>query len=45
MMNENKIYFDMDGVLADFARGVQEICGLLPLDQTECRTSLSLPLI
>ncbi len=28
-----KIYFDMDGVLADFDRGVKELCGLEPLDQ------------
>ncbi|MBR1470199.1 MAG: hypothetical protein IJ600_00990 [Lachnospiraceae bacterium] len=27
-MEIKKIYFDMDGVLADFDRGVQEICGL-----------------
>ena len=28
-MEVEKIYFDMDGVLADFERGVKEICGLL----------------
>lgn len=28
-----KIYFDMDGVLADFNRGVKELCGIEPLDQ------------
>ncbi|MBQ3792349.1 MAG: hypothetical protein II797_04510 [Clostridia bacterium] len=28
-----KIYFDMDGVLADFNRGVSELCGLAPVDQ------------
>ena len=28
-----KIYFDMDGVLADFDRGVKELCGLEPLAQ------------
>lgn len=28
-----KIYFDMDGVLADFERGVEEICGLTPQSQ------------
>ena len=25
-----KIYFDMDGVLADFQRGVRELCGMEP---------------
>ena len=28
-----KIYFDMDGVLADFDRGIREICGLVPVAQ------------
>ena len=28
-----KIYFDMDGVLADFDRGVLELCGMEALDQ------------
>ncbi len=32
-MNVEKIYFDMDGVLADFERGVKEICGLTPPSQ------------
>ncbi len=27
-MKVEKIFFDMDGVLADFERGVKEICGL-----------------
>ena len=27
-MDIEKIYFDMDGVLADFVRGVNEICGI-----------------
>ena len=32
-MQIEKIYFDMDGVLADFDRGIKELCGLEPLDQ------------
>ena len=28
-----KIFFDMDGVLADFDRGVKELCGLEPCSQ------------
>ncbi|MCR4739302.1 MAG: hypothetical protein K5886_03455 [Lachnospiraceae bacterium] len=32
-MRADKIYFDMDGVLADFERGVKEICGLTPPSQ------------
>ena len=28
-----KIFFDMDGVLADFERGVKEICGITPPSQ------------
>lgn len=28
--NVSKIYFDMDSVLADFERGVREICGMEP---------------
>ena len=27
-MDIERIYFDMDGVLADFVRGVRELCGL-----------------
>lgn len=27
-MEIKKIYFDMDGVLADFERGINEICGM-----------------
>lgn len=30
-----KIYFDMDGVLADFERGVRELCGMEPPKQNE----------
>lgn len=32
-MKIRKIYLDMDGVLADFDRGVKEICGMEPLPQ------------
>ncbi len=32
-MDIKKIYFDMDGVLADFDRGVKELCGLEPIEQ------------
>ena len=32
-MEVEKIYFDMDGVLADFERGVKELCGLTPPSQ------------
>ncbi len=32
-MKVEKIYFDMDGVLADFERGVREICCLEPIPQ------------
>lgn len=32
-MEIEKIYFDMDGVLADFERGVRELCGIEPPDQ------------
>lgn len=30
-----KIYFDMDGVLADFERGVRELCTLEPVNQSK----------
>ena len=33
LMEVEKIYLDMDGVLADFERGVKEICGLTPPSQ------------
>ena len=32
-MEIKKIYFDMDGVLADFDRGVREFCGMEPTPQ------------
>ena len=32
-MKVSKIYFDIDGVLADFERGVKEFCHLEPLSQ------------
>ncbi len=34
-MEITKIFFDMDGVLADFDRGVAEICKLVPGGQDE----------
>ena len=33
-----KIYFDMDGVLADFDGGVTKLCGLKPLSQGKGRS-------
>lgn len=36
-MTIKKIYFDLDGVLADFDRGLIELCGMEPLNQ-ETRT-------
>ena len=32
-MKIDKIFFDMDGVLADLERGVEELCGLTPPSQ------------
>ena len=32
-MDVSKVYFDMDGVLADFDRGVKELCGMEPVNQ------------
>ena len=32
-MEIKKIFFDMDGVLADFDRGVRELCGMEPAPQ------------
>ncbi len=34
-MEIKKIYIDMDGVLADFDRGIRELCGMEPIKQTE----------
>ena len=34
----SKIYFDMDGVLADFDRGVSELCGIPAPEQGKERT-------
>ncbi len=34
-----KIYFDMDGVLADFDRGVGELCGIPASEQGKERTA------
>ena len=34
-MNVEKIYFDMDGVLADFGRGVAELCGIAPPEKQD----------
>lgn len=34
-MTVKKIYFDMDGVLADFDRGIREFCGMEPAPQGE----------
>ena len=31
----DKIYFDLDSVLADFLRGVKEICGMEPPNQND----------
>ena len=33
-MKIEKIYFDMDEVLADFNRGVRELCHMEPVDQS-----------
>ena len=32
---KQKIYFDMDGVLADFDKGIHELCGIIPVPQDE----------
>ena len=36
------IYLDMDGVLANFERGVKELCGIEPLSQNGKRQDLQL---
>ncbi len=38
-MEPKKIFLDMDGVLADFNRGIRELCGMEPLDQTKSNNS------
>lgn len=35
-MTVEKIYLDMDGVVADFERGVRELCGVEPVPQGAC---------
>lgn len=35
-MKVEKIYLDMDGVLADFDRGLRELCGIEPRSQDAC---------
>jgi len=44
-MRYEKIYFDMDGVLADFAKGVRELCGMEPSPLRVCnKISLNSPI-
>ena len=38
-MEIKKIYFDLDGVLADFERGVFELCGLDPFSHEDDRVA------
>ncbi|MCR4611592.1 MAG: hypothetical protein K5644_06810 [Lachnospiraceae bacterium] len=38
-MEPKKIFLDMDGVLADFNRGIKELCKMEPLDQTKSNNS------
>ncbi len=38
-MNVTKIYFDMDGVLANFEKGVRDMCGIDSYSQNEKRPS------
>ena len=35
-MTVDRIYFDLDGVLADFDRGIRELCGIEPRSQDAC---------
>lgn len=35
IMDIKRIYFDMDGVLADFERGVAELAGITPINQND----------
>lgn len=39
-----KIYFDMDGVLADFDRGIIELCHMEPRDQDDWVPGADLPM-
>ena len=35
-----KIYFDMDGVLADFEKGLRDLCGIEPVEQGKSNSKL-----
>lgn len=39
-MTVDKSYFDMDGVWADFDRGVKELCGFVPQSQNDKNRSV-----
>ena len=43
-MKVEKIYIDMDGVLADFDRGVRDFCGIDPIDQGKRNESANVSL-